>query len=69
MFLKGSLTAEGAGVISISMIIIGMCILLAFSIYEESIDYLNSVTVRKMEVVECFRQIQAGKTIVEGLIN
>ncbi len=69
MYLKGSLTVEGAGVISISMIIIGMCILLAFSIYKESIDYLSAVTVRDIKVVESFRQIRAGKTIIEELGN
>lgn len=69
MYLKASYTVEGAGVISICMIIIGMCIMLAFSLYHESVDYLESVTVENLKSVDTFLNIQTGKELAEKILD
>lgn len=67
MFLRGSLTVEGSAVISICIIVIGICILLAFTIYHESMDYMENVNMVDIDMPETFRQIRAGKRIFEEI--
>lgn len=67
MFIKASLTVEGSAVISICIIVIGICILLAFTIYHESMDYMENVDMVDIDMPETFRQIRAGKKIFEEI--
>lgn len=65
MYLKGSYTVEGSGVIAICMIVIGMCIMLAFNIYRESEDYFINHPVKEIDCVETFKKIRAGEAVID----
>ena len=67
--LKASYTVEGSAVISICMIIIGMCILLAFDIYRETDSYILETQIEEFDCPGTFRQIRAGKMFLEDLFE
>lgn len=68
MYHKGSLTVEGSIVISICMIVIGLCLLLAFDIYRETIEYLQAIQMPEIDAVEKFKRFQLGKEVLEEMI-
>lgn len=66
MYLKASYTVEGAVVISVALIIITACILLSFTIYRESIEYIQLLQIKDIDSVSLFRKINVGKTVLES---
>lgn len=69
MYLKASYTVESSLVISICLIVIGMCILLGFELYKDSVSYIDTHPIKDIDAVRVFREIQAGEEIVDGLVN
>lgn len=58
------MTAEGAWVIGICLIIVGIGIMAGYSVYASAIEYMNTVDVRN-NAVELFRMISAAGNIVK----
>lgn len=69
MYLKASYTVEGSVIISLCIIVIGMCILLGFDIYKETMEYIENHPVAEFDSVTTFREIKAGQGIIEGVLN
>lgn len=69
MYLKASYTVEGSVIISLCIIVIGMCILLGFDIYKESIRYIENNPVETFDVVAAFREINAGQGVLDGVLR
>lgn len=69
MYLKASYTVEGSVIISLCIIVIGMCILLGFDIYKETIDYIETHPIESLDVVTTFREIKAGQGFFENVLN
>lgn len=69
MYLKASYTVESSLVISICLIVIGMCILLGFELYKDSVSYIDTHPIKDIDAVRVFREMQAGEEIVDGLVN
>lgn len=67
--MKGSYVVEGSFVISICLLIIMSALLLAFSIYGESLNHIVINTDKEIEAVKVFRLIQSGKNILNGIVN
>lgn len=68
MYLRASYTVEGSVVISICMIIVGICIILGFNIYKETIGYVQNLNIAELDSVTLFNQITNGKILLESFI-
>lgn len=65
MYFKASYTVEGSVVICICLILIGISMILAFDLYKESIEYINTIAIKEIDSVEMFRQFR----VVSGVID
>lgn len=69
MYLKASYTVEAAFIMGICLLVIMVCLILGFTIYHETIEYMDATVVEDFDIVERFRQIHMGKDFVGGLIQ
>lgn len=67
--LKASFTVEGSVVIGICMIIIGMCIMLGFDMYKETILYIEKTEVKDMDTVDIFKKINVVEEFTEDIFD
>lgn len=69
MYLKASYTVEGSIIISLCILVIGMCILLGFDVYKETIEYIESHPISSFDPVKTFREIKAGQAVLDNFLQ
>lgn len=69
MYLKASYTVEGSVIISLCIIVIGMCILLGFDVYKETMEYIETHPITSFDAVNTFREVKAGQGVLESFLN